>query len=251
MTDRENFLERWSRKKVETEREATDAPGQSPAAADLPEKNQAEAAPEQQAEPPASTPPAPAPPKPEFDLASLPSLESITSGTDIRAFLSPGVPAELTRAALRRAWVADPAIRDFVGLAENSWDFTDPAAIPGFGEIPPGYDIKKMIAQIFGEADPTIEQRVTPDDLNTPPAKPQATAVAAETPSADSSGEVDEISKTGQSTQSAGGAGTTEEPPETNFVQRNSNAALQQGIPEVPSTDTKHRRRHGGALPQS
>ena len=37
---------------------------------------------------------------------------SITAATDIRAFLAPGVPAELTRAALRRAWTADPAIRD-------------------------------------------------------------------------------------------------------------------------------------------
>ena len=42
-------------------------------------------------------------------------------------------PLELSRAALRRAWAADPAIRDFVGLAENAWDFTDPTAMPGFG----------------------------------------------------------------------------------------------------------------------
>jgi 6-methylsalicylate decarboxylase len=44
----------------------------------------------------------------------------------IRAFLRPGVPAELARAALRRAWVADPAIRDFIGLAESSRDFNAP-----------------------------------------------------------------------------------------------------------------------------
>ena len=31
--------------------------------------------------------------------------------SDIRAYLAPGVPAELTRAALRRAWLADPTIR--------------------------------------------------------------------------------------------------------------------------------------------
>ena len=73
----------------------------------------------------------PAAPKPEFDLTSLPSLESITAATDIRAFLAPGVPPELTRAALRRAWSADPAIRDFVGLPENDWDFTDPNGSAG------------------------------------------------------------------------------------------------------------------------
>ena len=83
-------------------------------------------------------PPAKAAPQPEFDLASLPSLDSITAATDIRAFLAPGVPKELARAALRRAWSADPAIRDFVGLAENDWDFTDPTAMPGFGALPPG-----------------------------------------------------------------------------------------------------------------
>jgi hypothetical protein len=50
----------------------------------------------------------------------LPPIEAIDAGSDIRAFLAPGVPAELTRAALRRAWSADPAIRNFVGLSENS-----------------------------------------------------------------------------------------------------------------------------------
>ncbi|MBR1131168.1 DUF3306 domain-containing protein [Bradyrhizobium iriomotense] len=70
-----------------------------------------------------------------FDLSSLPSIDSITSATDIKAFLRKGIPQELTRAALRRAWSADPTIRDFVGLAENAWDFNDPSAMPGFGPL--------------------------------------------------------------------------------------------------------------------
>ena len=48
---------------------------------------------------------------------------TITAETDIRAFLQKGVPAQLTRAALRRAWVADPNIRNFREIAENQWDF--------------------------------------------------------------------------------------------------------------------------------
>ncbi|HEY2530480.1 MAG TPA: DUF3306 domain-containing protein [Xanthobacteraceae bacterium] len=72
---------------------------------------------------------------PAFDPASLPSIDSITASTNIRAFLQSGVPAELTRAALRRVWVSDPVIRNFIGIAENQWDFTDPAAIPGFGPL--------------------------------------------------------------------------------------------------------------------
>src|SRR5262245_12659068 len=57
-----------------------------------------------------------------FDPTQLPPIESIAAETDIRAFLAPGVPVELSRAALRRAWSADPRIREFVGLSENSWD---------------------------------------------------------------------------------------------------------------------------------
>lgn len=70
-----------------------------------------------------------------FDVGSLPSIESICADTDMAAFLQTGVPAELARAALRRAWESDPAIRDFVGIAENQWDFNDPEAIPGFGPL--------------------------------------------------------------------------------------------------------------------
>jgi hypothetical protein len=79
--------------------------------------------------------PGDAPAAAPFDLASLPSIESIVADSNIGAFLQSGVPAELTRAALRRAWESDPAIRDFIGIAENQWDFNDPSAIPGFGPL--------------------------------------------------------------------------------------------------------------------
>ena len=92
--------------------------------------------------PPPTEPPTPAPPgaaetpaDAKVDLSNLPPIESITGGTDITAFLRKGIPPELSRAALRRAWAADPAIRDFVGLAENAWDFNDPNAMPGFGPL--------------------------------------------------------------------------------------------------------------------
>jgi hypothetical protein len=41
-------------------------------------------------------------------------------------------PADLTRATLRRAWSADPAMRGFIGLSENSWDFNATDGVPGF-----------------------------------------------------------------------------------------------------------------------
>ena len=83
-----------------------------------------------------------------FDLASLPSIESITAHTDITAFLNTRVPVELTRAALRRAWTTDPTIRDFIGIAENQWDFNDPNAIPGFGPLDPTDKIADLVAQV-------------------------------------------------------------------------------------------------------
>src|SRR5205807_7618308 len=91
------------------------------------------------------------PPRTEiaFDRMQLPSIESITAESDISAFLAPGVPAELTRAALRRAWSVDPKIRDFVGLAENAWDFNTPGAIPGFGPLEMTDELRRHIAQLI------------------------------------------------------------------------------------------------------
>jgi hypothetical protein len=31
----------------------------------------------------------------------------------------------------------DPAIKDFVGISENGWDFSKPDGVPGFGPLPP------------------------------------------------------------------------------------------------------------------
>jgi Protein of unknown function (DUF3306) len=111
MSESENFLARWSRLKHEAAVEGRATSKEVPVEA-----------------PPAVVEPAPL----AFDPATLPSLDSIDAATDIRPFLEPCVPEELTRAALRSTWSTDPAIRDFVGIAESQWDFNDPASIPGF-----------------------------------------------------------------------------------------------------------------------
>ncbi|MDA9426524.1 MULTISPECIES: DUF3306 domain-containing protein [Bradyrhizobium] len=108
----EEFLARWSRRKREARAEPT-----KPAAAQHAPASEA------------------GDDETEFDLSSLPSIDEINAATDITAFLSKNIPRELSRAALRRAWATDPAIRDFVGLAENAWDFNDPTAMPGFGPL--------------------------------------------------------------------------------------------------------------------
>jgi hypothetical protein len=97
-----------------------------------------------------------------FDLASLPSLDSIDGNTDIVAFLRSAVPAELTRAALRRAWRSDPAIRDFIGIAENQWDFNDPNAIPGFGPLVSTQKAEDLLAQVLGRTSQISEALIVP-----------------------------------------------------------------------------------------
>jgi hypothetical protein len=87
---------------------------------------------------------------PLFDLASLPPIESIAADTDIRAFLAPGVPPELARAALRRAWATDPKIRDFVGLADYDWDFNVPGSMAGFGPLEMTEELREIAARIIG-----------------------------------------------------------------------------------------------------
>ena len=137
-----NFLQRWSRRKLAV----TECGGRAKAA---------DAA--ETAEPPA---PADAPPRhtaaAEFDPASLPPIESINAASDIRPFLAANVPADLTRAALRRAWVSDPTIRDFVGLAENQWDFTKAEGVPGFGSLDPAPELRRRLVSLLSDS-PAVE----------------------------------------------------------------------------------------------
>jgi TorA maturation chaperone TorD len=128
MTRSENIMSRWSRMKRES-----DKTGEPDDSFSGPKPDEAEAGDLRHAM--IATPATDSPASATFDLASLPSLQSIKAGTDIRSFLGSSVPVELTKAALRRAWVTDPAIRDFIGIAENQWDFNDPTAMPGFGPL--------------------------------------------------------------------------------------------------------------------
>jgi Protein of unknown function (DUF3306) len=222
VSDQESFLTRWSRRKREADPAASDeAPAAAaPNATARAENDETEA-------PPANSPPAVEQQEPAVDLANLPPIESITAGTDIRAFLAPGIPAHLTRAALRRAWVADPAIRDFVGLAENAWDFNAPDAIPGFGSVV-SQEAQRLIAELVRNDD-----RVSsPEGPCEPPQKPDVNASDA-TPSSPAA--VKEVPVADATDLSPG-------------KQNDADAALQ----KEDATDdrpTRSARHHGGALP--
>jgi len=160
MSEPENFLDRWSRRK----QQAVDEPAQS-------KEVTKETAGEIVAVPPPKSKDRVAP---VFDPASLPSLDSITADTDIAAFLKPGVPSALKHAALRRAWSADPQIRDFIGLVESGWNWNDPVGVPGFGPMPAGEDIGRLLAQAMGTLppEPVVARNVTAAQVNS--AQPQA-----------------------------------------------------------------------------
>ena len=112
--------------------------------------------------------------KQPFDAASLPTIDSIGAGSDIRAFLESGVPDDLARAALRRVWSLDHTIRDFVGLSENSWDFNAPGAMAGFGPIG-GEEAGRLLTRLLGEPD-TMAAGINPPLSASPANDPQRQA---------------------------------------------------------------------------
>lgn len=135
----QNFLQRWSRRKLAAAEHAG-------------ESADAQAKTTESAEAHSGGGPSPESDIGVFDPRSLPPIDSIGAASDLRPFLAPGVPVELTRAALRRAWVSDPAIRDFVGLAENQWDFTKPDGVPGFASLELSPELRRMLAGFVGQA---------------------------------------------------------------------------------------------------
>ncbi|MEA2977536.1 MAG: hypothetical protein QOF19_3056 [Alphaproteobacteria bacterium] len=234
MSDPRNFLSRWSRRKLDGAEAVADAKQLPPASI----------------EEGTDDPAAPAQTIPAFDPESLPSIDSIHAGSDIRAFLQRGVPADLSRAALRRAWTADPAIRDFIGLSENAWDFNAPDSIPGFGSIGPD-DIRRLAAQLFGESG-SLEQPVRPS----PDRNPLVQSASTQGESVDVP--MHEMRKpepvTPRSNQVADSHKLEEDRPKTASEERKADVAVQH-IEEKPEYDSEYdapssRQRHGGALPE-
>ena len=215
MNDEEHFISRWSRRK----REATDAAQSKkpdPAQTVDPSNETSGVGSEISAGPSAK----------EFDVSSLPSIESISAGTDITAFMQRGVPSALRHAALRRAWAADPAIRNFVGLNENYWnDVAGAAAAPGFGDLDPGIDVKRMVSELFGDPAP---EKAESDSAPTS-ATPAAVSGKVE-------GDKGEAPLTEQQEEAASAA--------TTRIAAAHNEPPQDQLERGPA------RRHGGALPE-
>jgi hypothetical protein len=215
MNDPDNFLSRWSRRKSEASerKEKKNETGEA-ATAPTPQNQQGK-------------PAGPgAPPSPEFDVESLPPIESISAETDITAFMRNGVPETLRHAALRRAWSADPAIRNFMGPTENYWDAAGPDGIPGFGDLDPNLDVRRLVSELFGE---TPRQETPPES---------GTDRVADSPAL-------RIQRRADATDVSPGSPI----PPGGVSQRNENVAAQTD-PSKSTPEKKISRRHGGAMPR-
>jgi hypothetical protein len=224
MNDPDNFLSRWSRRKREfvAQPEKT---GGSEASAHLVRGKEAD--------PDSPGSESAAPSVPEFDVGSLPPIESIGADTDISAFMREGVPAALRSAALRRAWSADPTIRDFMGPTENYWDAAGPDGVPGFGDLDPNLDVKRLVSELFGEIAP---ERAMPD---------AATSASGSAPSGEICDGRDEVGKAAHASKESHAFKGSED----SQSRRTENAATQKKL-SLAQPAQKISRRHGGALPE-
>lgn len=169
MSGDEGFLTRWSRRK-EAARRSEDAPAPVNVPAEAPEEV---AAPAAEAEAQVAASPEEDAPVP---LEELPPIESIGPETDLTPWLKRNVPLAWRQAALRRLWVSDPGIRDFVGLADYDWDWNTPGGMPGYGPLEIGEAVRKrLLAAVEGAPPPAGEERVQQDRASAdPPADEQA-----------------------------------------------------------------------------
>ncbi len=193
----EGFLSRWSKRKAEV-REQEQKPAAEPA------------------------PPLPAAEEDEIDLATLPSIESLTAESDFSVFLKKGVPLALRNAALRKLWLTEPSVVNYKALVEYNWDFT----APGYGELLPSDDIAKMAQQVFSGFSQTPGAEETPQAEPVESPAPQQPALPA------------------PEEQPIVAVRTSEQPIQGEPAPEPAHKSVSE-----PPADPPPRRRHGGALP--
>jgi hypothetical protein len=159
----------------------------------------------------------------------------------ISAFLETGVADDLARAALRRVWSLDPAIRDFVGLSENSWDFNAPGAMAGFGPID-GEEVWRLLTGLFEEPD-TEAAAVYPPAI-TPPTDDSQKSAGVSDPKAASAESVALVSAKAQQPD------FEEIDVAVDVAQHGRAVAPQSKFTRSECVSPILRRGHGGALPQ-
>ena len=248
------FLARWSKRKrgdlVESEAVL------SPAAIPVPPVSAPDEPPVQ-----LNLPDVPEVDEPAFDLASLPTLDELTGTSDMSAFLQKGVPEALRNAALRKAWVLDPSIRDHIEPIECGWDFNDPNSMTGFGALDANVDPAAMLKQIMGQPEPAEPESAEPMPGETVSGEPLADGAPSRGTLADAdaapdaspavSGEERENADADSVDPEEKGLFAVEVPQTAAGILPLNHAALQyDGIDKVEEFPLiAGKRRHGGAVP--
>ena len=145
------FLSRWSRRKREAKAEPETKPAEAP---------------EEEFT------------KEEFDVSTLPSLESLDAASDYAAFMKQGVPKALRLAALRKAWTTDPAITGYKTLADYDWDCN----APGYGRLLSIDDPKKMVEAMFRHLRMPEEEKLIEKPIEEKPPALEPVQIAAPPP---------------------------------------------------------------------
>jgi hypothetical protein len=217
VSDEPGFLSRWSRRKQALAR------GEEVSEPAPPEPPPLQAPPVEPPEAALTEAPPPAPAEPAFDPSTLPDLETLDVASDFAAFLKPGVPAALRNAALRKAWLLDPLIRDHVSPLDYAWDFNSPGGLPhGFAaELGEAAEVvRDLLARAVGLHAPEPEE----SDAAAPEAAGPVLALEGAPPPVEAL------------------PGPEEGPPAAEVA-----AASEPLAPEEPPAPVP--RRHGGAMP--
>lgn len=246
MSDQEQFLARWSRRKLEGNRGSDDGKKNNDKRNDVGNKDtDADRPPTKQT---ADKPPdRPAAEPAQFDLSKLPPIESIMTPMDVRPFLLAGVPQSVRNAALRRAWSVDPTTRDFIEMAEYAWDFTTENALQGFGSLNAS-DVPDI-----------LERLVRTEEPKQAPGQDVEAAGQSDGKHDELEPSVERVTPQGNEVENAGGPDFQIEKIEhvqTSMLQCGTDAdggnmALADQTSEDTNARPAHRRRgHGGALPR-
>ncbi len=202
MSDEDGFVDRWSRRKRAAERPAASI--EPVDAVEKPVDTASEAPPVE--------------PISDEERAALPRIEALAPGSDIRAFLRPGVPKALKNAAMRKMWMLTPAIRDHDDPAvDYAWDWNTPGGVPGSGGAVSGESLAKQLKAL----------RQTPVEADEPTTETET-----------------EIATTGETTQPAEPVVAPDDvapEPEKEPASTRIRNADSEGLPAP--------RRHGGAMP--
>ena len=237
MTEDEQFLSRWSRLKRRPEAERVAERPAPPAERD---NDNRPSAPEQGH---AATIAEPG--KPALDLSTLPNIEELTADSDFTVFLDARVPSGLRQAALRRAWVLDPRIRDFIEMADWQYNWNVPGGAPGYGPLPQGTNVAQLLAQVLA-----VVPKAAATDARSPVGYDKLSQVVQErSPADEPSGPVARADRS-----DAELAPDQEIARKRRVVNSSVEASCDQAIAEGPDpalreASQSRRRRHGGALP--